>query len=273
LSDTVKWLIDPNFSQIELLVEAIEKSGSQIKYMKPRSPLDELHYQEFDAEDCVIIYGSMKHVAYYRNAPWAPGLFCDTKALQCTNYYSAVGDALFNDDYVIAPIGDLLRLWPLYINMFGRSEGLFIRPNSSLKPFTGTVIDYTGWELCQEYWVKDLGPDALVVVSTPKEVLTEWRVVVVDGKVVTGCQYSHRQKHREVVHFPNSVRSFVQHILDSGFAPQEAYVMDVAETKNGELAVMEINSFSCAGLYVCDHDAIVDAMNALARKMWADLRP
>ena len=44
--------------------------------------------------------------------------------------------------------------------------------------------------------------------------------------------------------------------------PDPAWTLDVCESWP-DLAVVEVNSFSCAGLYACDYEAVVQAINEL----------
>jgi len=39
---------------------------------------------------------------------------------------------------------------------------------------------------------------------------------------------------------------------------------------NGDILLLEINSFSCAGLYSCDYDKVVKAVSSAALKDWRD---
>jgi hypothetical protein len=133
----------------------------------------------------------------------------------------------------------------------------------------------------QEKWWESLSSnlhesedDALVVIAESQNVDDEYRFFIIDNKVVTGTQYRIRFQHNESSEYPESAQKFVEQIIDNGFKPDVAYVMDVGCVGNifdiADYRVIEINSFSCSGMYLCDRTAIVQAANELARKLYRD---
>ena len=73
-------------------------------------------------------------------------------------------------------------------------EPSFVRPSSDSKSFAGAVFDPDEFAVWQAS-VVNLGPEAYVsgdmpvLVATPREIYSETRFFVVDGRVVTGSQY------------------------------------------------------------------------------------
>jgi hypothetical protein len=49
--------------------------------------------------------------------------------------------------------------------------------------------------------------------------------------------------------------------------PDPVLVMDLCES-DGKIYLLELNSFSCSGLYACDLDAVVEAASKIARSEW-----
>lgn len=45
--------------------------------------------------------------------------------------------------------------------------------------------------------------------------------------------------------------------------------MDVCES-DGRLSLLELNSFSCSGLYECDLEAVIRAASAVAEDQWIE---
>ena len=62
----------------------------------------------------------------------------------------------------------------------------------------------------------------------------------------------------------------VQEVLQIGYYPDSVFVMDVCEDSDGRFWLLEINSFSSAGLYACDKAKIVKEVSAIAEEEWAD---
>ena len=53
------------------------------------------------------------------------------------------------------------------------------------------------------------------------------------------------------------------------FEPEICFVVDIATIKSGtELKLLELNSFSCSGIYSCDTDKIVESVNRVAWEEW-----
>jgi hypothetical protein len=52
--------------------------------------------------------------------------------------------------------------------------------------------------------------------------------------------------------------------------PDPLFMLDVGETDGG-LHLLELNSFSCSGLYRCDPAPVVAVASELAGKAWQEL--
>src|SRR5690242_1652464 len=55
-----------------------------------------------------LAYGSIEFAKAVRN-DFYPGRWCDWTALRCEHYYANLGTLLFNDDYIILPVGEVRR--------------------------------------------------------------------------------------------------------------------------------------------------------------------
>jgi hypothetical protein len=64
-----------------------------------------------------------------------------------------------------------------------------------------------------------------------------------------------------------SVRTFVNDVLaDVSWRPDPVFLMDICAAE-GRLYVLELNSFSCSGLYACDPEAVVKVVSS--QGVWA----
>ena len=63
-----------------------------------------------------------------------------------------------------------------------------------------------------------------------------------------------------------------EEVLAHGWHPDPVYVIDIVEDNNGKFWLMELNSFSSAGLYACDKQAIVREVSAIATEEFTNIQ-
>ena len=111
-------------------------------------------------------------------------------------------------------------------------------------------------------------PARMVLVTKPQKIGREWRLVVANGRVITGSQYCEQGKSCVVQGSPAEVRSFADHVLSEvNWRPDPIFMMDVCESAGG-LRVLELNGFSCALLYLADLEVVVASATELAMSAW-----
>lgn len=265
----MRWLLEPEvFQEDEYpLMEALDNLGVKYTACQFGTPYDK--YIK-DTVEPTIFHGSLQFGKQIQQQSQTIRVYCNLPQYECLYYYPRLGKYLLNDDYVMLPLGDLERQKSMLFSMFGYhspgvvyNKALFIRPSSGYKTFTGTLIKEDNWRF-NVYPYKALNPEALVVVSSQKEIFAEWRVVVIDKQAVTAGQYSEKGKIVRISNVPERVMKYAQLVLNhTDYEPDRAWVLDICESSRGELWVVEPNSFSCAGLYACDYEAIVKTMETL----------
>lgn len=146
-------------------------------------------------------------------------------------------------------------------NLFG--DTIFIRPSSHRKTFTGTTLNRLNvdYEINSMDQITSVMDDTLILVAKAKDIINEYRFVIIDNEIVASSGYSWDDKPVECP--SEACKSFVREILSMGYSVDLAYTIDVAETPTG-YSVVEFNSFSSAGLYNCDVKPIVERMSAVA---------
>ena len=131
----------------------------------------------------------------------------------------------------------------------------------------------------KEEWNKDLEllgfyevpDDELCVVAYPHNLGAEFRWVIVDGKVVSGCRYKEAPKQYRTMAEFTPIYQMIQRIVDkSFFNPERVWVMDTCHMKNGEHKVLETGCFSCSGLYTCPVEPIVREVSRVALEEWKE---
>jgi hypothetical protein len=286
-----KWLLELDlFTDTEMnLINTIKKSGREVKTLKYIPFEQDLNYIKklYNENDCVIFYGSLNlGRKIQRNCSFIPGVYLNERNFECTSYYPKIGDELLHTSYTMMPYGDLLRRKNDMFRLYG--DLLFIRPNSGLKEFTGTVLDKNNFEdgikLAGFYNVE---PDLLCVVSNAKNIKKEWRFVIVNNTVISGSLYRdwtispellyHNSTTRDII-LKNS-KSIIEYCTDDKafkyankiakmYNPDNAWTLDVTLTENNEYKVIELGCFSCAGMYGNNLTKIVEKISEDAENEW-----
>ena len=201
---------------------------------------------------------------------WTPGAFASVSRFFCSHYYSHFGRFLLNRDYIMLPYGELPRCRELLFNTLGRNDTLFVRPDSPLKLFAGMTITRATFDRDYEFMgFYEFPIESMVVVSSPKSIVSEWRFVVVDRNIVTGTQYIERnEKISRIADDPNAL-DFAKSVLTTEYEPDPVWVLDVCKTDDNNYHLLEIGGFSFAGLYASNKDAVVRAVSAVAERVHA----
>ena len=150
--------------------------------------------------------------------------------------------------------------------------GLFIRPNSGFKTFAGQTIMFDKWnytiELLED--VTSVTDETMILISPLKDIIGEFRFVVCDGQVVTGSEYRWDDRLDIRIDYPIECFDLAEKIANHDWQVDDAYIVDVASTIEGP-KVIELNSFSCAGLYACDLEKIVKSLSSVSLKTWKEM--
>lgn len=175
----------------------------------------------------------------------------------CSTYYPQVQELLFNDKYAFIPFKELgRRKWDLYA-WLGKEAYVFIRPDSGEKDFPAELVDLKHIDKL----VNNYDYEGLAVVSTPKNSIGEWRFVVKNGKIITYSSYKYQGVLTAIPSAPTGAVDLVQKVIDKGIEPDKIFCVDVVQDMAGDFWVMELTSFSSAGLYACDTQKIADILN------------
>lgn len=143
-------------------------------------------------------------------------------------------------------------------------EPVFIKPFTE-KFFTGLVLENQNDKEKVQLATSFIGNeyDEMVLVAPVKPIKMEVRYFVLNGTLITG---SISRKYGRVEHIAvdpsHDSYSAAQQILDSGIKLPKGFVLDVGLV-NGEWKIVELNNLNSAGLYKCDTDAIVRALEMM----------
>lgn len=190
------------------------------------------------------------------------GVFFDPVKFSFQALRDAYGENLLNHGSVVTTVGEFLA------HTGGDPEELlFIRPTEDSKSLTGAVQTRREWiEAIQVSMNNTRGPtpSTPIQVGEPRNIEYEWRMFLVDGRVVSASQYRAHGYLNRSAEVPNRV---VQYAKDMArlYQPAKVFVMDVCElSADGSLRVVETNCFNCAGFYAANVSNIVQAVTNLA---------
>jgi len=167
------------------------------------------------------------------------------------------------------PFGELSSQRNFLFDKIGHDERIFIRPDSPLKLFAGQIA-------CRETFDEDLEfmgfyefpAESLVIVSSPKEIVSEWRFVVVSGKVIAGCLYQSGAEQDFQPAYDITAYELASEIASMGYEPDPVWIIDICKTSEGIYRMLEIGGFSFSDLYACNMSEVVAAVSEAARALW-----
>ncbi len=269
-----KWVVETYDQDVYDLIDEIRNQKMEcilIDYMSFQNE----KYDLFSDDDCVIFYGSLALAKQIeRKRAWIPGPYCTSKNFECITYYSHWGKYLLNQDYIMLPIMEICRRKDEIYENFGDKE-IFLRPNSGLKTFNGGLYSYDNFEFDMDS-IRSYGGlkfnEILAVVSTPKSIKKEWRIVIADKKPIAASQYINEGVFECEEGCENGVWELARKIGEDSWQPDRVYMLDICRTMENEYKLLEANSFSCSGLYDCDCRVIVEVASKLAFEEWKEYR-
>lgn len=273
----ITWVLEKNiFDNEQALFSLILDKGHKVIF-KEYYPFDDKGNAVFFFDDttCGVFRGSLNLARYLKNmCKLYPGVIYENDNYNCSTYFNHFGKFCLNArEYMIIPIGDLERQLPfLFSKLATYSDAIFVRPDSGNKQFTGQLIRRSTVESDLKQ-IKFYDPDdnELVVVSKAfSNIVAEYRFVIIGDEIITGCQYNYKGKHDERKLDSDNIsdvnaKKMASHILsNTTWRPDDVFIMDICKTRNKLYHMLEINCFSCAGLYACDMNIIIDSVSKLA---------
>jgi hypothetical protein len=213
----------------------------------------------------IIAYGSTRFIKnVVDSGRWSPGAFFDENIFTVKNYLDHWGPYMVNHDASILPLGVVSTK----LFSYRQNDKVFVRPNGDMKQFDGmlmTVNSLCKWseEICKGGYEFD--GSLLIAVSLPKVIEQEWRLFIVDGKVVTGSLYRVDGQLRKSPYVPPQVITFAEERIRE-WNPTLVLVLDIGAMEDGELKIIEMGDFHSAGHYCADIEKIVVAVSEVAEE-------
>jgi len=169
---------------------------------------------------------------------------------------------LLNKDVSIMNASDIISNRCEIEKEFVKNDKLFIKQDCGSKSFlSGECINFSDIDILLKECCSGKKRDTLFVVSSPKQIDQEWRLVVVDKKIVAGCQYLPVENSE----CPSEIFDFGREIIKNQWEPEIIYTLDIC-LSGDRLYLLEINSFSCAGLYENNMKMIIEVIHNCLNK-------
>lgn len=184
-----------------------------------------------------------------------PGVFFDPERFTFQALREGYGDELLNYGSDVTTVGEFL--WDIGSDP---DELLFVRPTEDSKTLTGGVQSRRDWvEAIKVSMNNTRGPTHMtpIQVGEPRNIEYEWRLFMVDGRVVAASQYRAHGYPNRSAEVPDSVVQYAE-TMAMRYQPAKVFVMDVCElSADGSYRVVETNCASCSGFYAANVRNIV----------------
>ncbi|QEC68915.1 DUF4343 domain-containing protein [Panacibacter ginsenosidivorans] len=202
-----------------------------------------------------IIYGSTTFNALaLKDDNLRCGLFFDEVTFSIENYIEKWGCHMLNYDASVITFKELID-----DNKYNPDKLLFIRPNDDSKSFAGEVkrFDEIG-----EWYKKlkivgntNLSLESKIIVSEPYNIHYEWRLWIVNKKVIAASKYREYFKLRKEQGCPDDVLYFAEERCQE-YTPHNVFVMDICLCGD-DYFIVECGCMNGAGFYKADIHKIV----------------
>jgi hypothetical protein len=258
----VRWIIQNNlisendFTRMTDVCKELEIESQGILVI-PFSP----DIPEFIQDDKInVYYGSttlMYNIYHKMNRP--VGLFFDEEKFSMENYNNVWGDHMLN-----GPKDARITTFKEFsLENHPEDQDFFVRPDADDKSFSGDVRTFAEIKHLIEGSTKFenviLNENTKILVSTPYNIVKEWRNYIVGGKVVTSSMYRKNFKlHKDGNDIPEDMIKFVEDRCKE-YMPHEIFVMDIALC-GGEYYIIECGCLNSVGLYHCDIKKLISSV-------------
>lgn len=266
----VHWIIE-NYSKEQSFKE-LTAAAEELNY--PLIKIDGNYKREMlsslDGDFCAVFNGTIKMAKLVRNDlsyRCRPVIYSSFWKYKCSAYYSHFGPYLFNDKYCLMTLSELNRQKYNIWGNYGKDALIFIRPDSGEKDFQAGLLDLIDLSKFVDNHQESLHD--LVLISTPKNVKWEGRFIVSRKKeIIAQSTYRFQGQTTIIPSVPPKSIDFCKELLNNvNYIPDSVFCLDLCEDNDGNYWLMELTSFSSAGLYATNKKDIITKVSDIA---WED---
>jgi hypothetical protein len=259
------WLIEsyPDDPQDQIRVQeitsALQGLGQAVTPFKyrPFSSIDDLGLPK-KGNFAVLCSTNLAKKVRTERPDWNPGVWFNEEAYLVSTYAPKAKGLLLNHPTFFTLEDLIAKKWEVYTE-FAQEACIFIRPDDGAKSFKGGILDLQDFDQTTETILNHNDKNLVVCVSSPKNILAEWRIICHRHQIVAAGLYKFQGLITEVAGAPPQALAKAQELLDRGWFPDPLFVIDVALDTNKNYSIVELNSFSCAGLYKVDKTKVFKA--------------
>lgn len=266
----VTWIIQTNMgsqSDIQHYVQAVRDSGAQVLEVEHIPFSSDL--PKADVSGPVVVYGAVSFVSeVQKSGKWPLGVFGTPETFTYEAWAKNYNEMLLN-----SPDGtELTTIGEFCLDTRDEKEDIFVRPQHDTKSLVGrvwTAGEFKKW--CKEASTGDyagVNKDTPIVIAKPYGIEAEWRLFVVNSKVISASQYHQKGRLHKSPGAPEDVLKFAEKVI-AKWNPCPAYTLDLCRSA-GNCYIVEVQGFNSAGHYACDMKAVAIAVNDAAIKLWED---
>lgn len=243
---TLTWVVQNNmYAQrgYTEIITTLDKVGCDYRDVKV-VPFSHEFDPPIEVENPVIVLGTFTICQLAIQNNWTPGAYLNDnfKFSEVSKHYE-----MLNDDAKVVKFG----------NPGDLPARFFCRPDDDGKMFSGQIFTWSSFHLWRDGILATpdypITEETQIVVASEKEIHEEYRLFVIDGKVVTGSRYKVGDSLSLSEEIPLAVLDFANRMIEC-WTPAEAFVLDIVTPGP---KVGEINCFNCSGLYKSDFEKIV----------------
>ncbi len=261
---TINWILQHNLTkpkvleQIRSALTPPTETWEAIEMIPFSMELPSINNQA----DYHIFYGSTTlMLTAYQDATYNKYVFYNEDNFTMSNYVKQWKDNVLNADGQLMTLGELTNL--------KGNEAYFIRPNADSKLFSGQLDTAENLKIWANKMLllelPDFKANTQIWIATPKVILKEWRVFIVDDKIISASRYMRDgELDIDITDLPNDLLDFTKEQIKT-YRLHDVYVMDIAQMPNG-YKIIECNCFNACGFYQHNIGQIVEAINNLVTR-------
>lgn len=254
---SISWIVQNNLGSTSSTAESIKYACEQEgQTFVPIQVVPFSHdLPDFpEIEGKFVLYGrTTLMLNAYHHPLWQKGLYFEPDLFTPKCYLEHWGELMLNHDAIFTVLSQSVNAVKDKFKSIQRDDMLFVRPNDDLKYFAGGMMPFSRLIDMMENSLdgEPVNPNTELVISLPKNIDREWRLFVVDGKVVTGSQYLPSAS----AFVPQGVIDFAEKVV-STWSPVSIFVIDIASASNN-FKIIECNCFNGSGFYHSDLNKLV----------------
>lgn len=251
----VHWIIQENnrtVGTVGALVEAVQANGDAAHLVTLEDGLPIPPVEQLPRGAPLVCHGPGFVTRALTDPRYQSGLYFDRATFRWSAFQANWGQLMLARD------GKVVSLEAALAMVDSRSK--FVRPDADSKAFDGGIYDGESLRTITAMWRGKITES--VVVSEPIQIDAEWRLFIVEDRVIASSQYRLGGKAtidgivpREVVDLGLSAAAL--------WSPAPVYCLDIARSDKA-LGIVEANCFNASRLYGGDVGDIVRNVSVFA---------